>query len=469
MENCILVDWLTYTNKESDLQETKNFLGLDSCKWIAGKGSKLHYEFTEILEGITIHYTISDLPKYNAGVCVEMTGTGCRTFETHTTLSKYTENTEHSNFDFLFNQLSEMILDDAVNVTRVDLAYDDFIGVIDLPLMEDFTRRGWYTSRLSRWALESSGDNHDTDHLGVNIYHGSRGGNVQFRCYDKRVERKRYDLEHWVRFEIQMRHEAAVNYIKKFFAGEKRKYYRKWECEKLGIDYLEHLKSNGIPLESEENDVFCNSGKLGFLFSSIVKQYIDYKCPGNDKIKCRWCTAPWWFRFLGECEKISLFSRRDSEYNRERMQKYAYKQNKNHTKTLIEVDGLGEYLLHLHDQREEIPQKYIGVAAASENSDEILRRLAALPHESSRDYLQRCQASISSALVRLDQEEKAAAEEQAAALAAELAREDLRKQRREDYERFKTFLSVGGMLTDEETHYFRLLSQLFEHPGDRIE
>lgn len=365
MENCILVDWLTFTSKEDTYKSIVDFLGLSGCSWVSGKGSRLHYAQTYTFGGITVHFTPDNMnnKKWNQGVCVEMSGQGCRDFETFSDVG----------FTYLFQYVCSLSLLELGSVTRLDLAFDDFKGVLPLDVMEEYAKNFWFTSRLSQFSVEMSSKVLEPDHLGVNIYHGSRGSNVSFRFYDKRVERARFDLDHWVRAEIQLRHGAAFGFLRNFY------------------------NSN----VSDSDSVSCPDN-LGELFSSIVRQYLDYKEPSEQDInKSRWASAQWWTNFLGVVEPISLFSRRDREYNKSRMERYAYVQNHNHTKSLIEMDGLGHYLTELHQHRDPIPDKYKAVATAAENSDEILWRLDELPTESTEDYLLRCRSSIDSELARL--------------------------------------------------------------------
>ena len=64
-------------------------------------------------------------------------------------------------------------------------------------------------------SIEKSRVKKDSDLWGVNIYHGKRGSPVSFRCYDKRIERKQYDIPHWIRFEMQLRAAASAGLDRK--------------------------------------------------------------------------------------------------------------------------------------------------------------------------------------------------------------------------------------------------------------
>ena len=78
-DNCILIDWLTFSSKSFDFDSMKCLLGLNDRTWVKGKASRLHYEYVYQFSGISIHYTNDDTTdkKYNTGVCVEMYGQGC--------------------------------------------------------------------------------------------------------------------------------------------------------------------------------------------------------------------------------------------------------------------------------------------------------------------------------------------------------------------------------------------------------
>lgn len=46
------------------------------------------------------------------------------------------------------------------------------------------------------------------------IYCGSHSSETMFRIYDKKAEQKAFDLEHWLRFEVQLRRDRADIFIK---------------------------------------------------------------------------------------------------------------------------------------------------------------------------------------------------------------------------------------------------------------
>lgn len=76
-ENSILFDWFSLTSKIDSVDSFKIMLGLDHVNWMLDKG--MHgYRQRVIFENISIHFDGN-----NDTVWLEMTGQGCRTYETY--------------------------------------------------------------------------------------------------------------------------------------------------------------------------------------------------------------------------------------------------------------------------------------------------------------------------------------------------------------------------------------------------
>lgn len=366
-DNCILVDWLTFASKSMGFDEMVCLIGLTGVNWQDGKGSRLHYQHTKTCGKITIHYTDSTCAKYCQGSCVEMSGSGCRFFE--------------SCSDIDFGQLFQFLYSESFNdvsgkpditVSRLDFAYDDHTGVLDIDLIAEFARRFLFRSPKQKLEIFESYEKKDPQYKCITVTHGARSSDIYIRIYDKRVERQAFDLDHWIRFELQLRKDAACGFIRQF--GR------------------ELLAGERFP--------------IGKFFSGIVANSLTYICPYDGENISRAPVAPWWSRFLGDAEKISCIARKDMEYNLESMERYAIQQNHNHTKTLIEMVGMGEYLLSLHDKCDPIPTKYKTVAAALQNGDAILAKLETLDIETGEKYLTRCRDSIDQTLARMEEERR---------------------------------------------------------------
>ena len=117
MENCILYDWLTVSFQNVDKDTLIHLLGMDTQPWQEQEnGSRLRYGHRISFDGISVHYTDDHDLKHNQGICLEMSGQGCRDFETF----------GKKDWWLLF----EFIRLTKGKVTRLDIAYDDFQGLI---------------------------------------------------------------------------------------------------------------------------------------------------------------------------------------------------------------------------------------------------------------------------------------------------------------------------------------------------
>lgn len=309
-QNCILYDWLTFSTtvytqvsifdflldwKGQNVGGLKNpLLNLD---WVVKKGSRLNYEWMMSYHGMTIHYTTSPrvdlitgqvLHSFNSGVCVEFSGSGCRAFETYGL---------GQDIGSLLSRLIQLPKDD-FNISRLDIAYDDFTGVIPLDIMarqaEDFS----FTSRLQRRRIINESIQSQDSDCGLTVTHGSRSSRCFFRCYDKRFERSAQDdFGHWVRFEIQLRDENALAFA-------------------------------------------LTDMPIGAKFSAVVNEYLCYREPNlQDTNKRRWPVSPWWSAFVASSARIKLSSRKDEDYNKDRLHDYVYEHLANLLITTLLLDG----------------------------------------------------------------------------------------------------------------------------------
>ena len=134
--NCLLIDWFSLTIRyDPSLYDSSfdfvceflsEFLGL-SLTWIDWLEIDGFHGFSDRIyfNGISIHYNgkasmgLSDL------IWVEMSGQGCRAFE------------EYSKYNDWLHILQLPIIDPKTyHLTRLDIAYDDFIGVLDLSVID---------------------------------------------------------------------------------------------------------------------------------------------------------------------------------------------------------------------------------------------------------------------------------------------------------------------------------------------
>lgn len=288
----IIYDYITFTSKIDSHLSIIDFLGLhdvtfENLKGFYGYRSRLYFN------GISIHYDGRD----DMGICVEMSGKGCRTWE------KY----GNSDYDKLFAIILENYSDDTqnryMNITRIDIAYDDFSGVLDLPNLCRETQLKNFVSRFKDWQVIYG-------NKGISVNHGSTRSNVYIRIYDKRLEQNAEEqVEHWVRCEIQMRKECALGFIK-IKNSFKNKYFL------VLNNYLRYI----VPTDNESN-------------SSMLD------------------TAPYWLNFIEYAESRSIFHKPADNYSFEKLFGFVNNQLSGAISTYIDVVGVEQFLVDINNSR----------------------------------------------------------------------------------------------------------------------
>ena len=279
--NVFLIDWLTFVAHGDSVDYIKWLLGLDSKEipWETTEKFRNGYPLQCYWNGITISYGADDERYYkdpskvrhDMGICVNLSGTGCRAFESY----------GHGDW---FRLLSYLFRDtDAIaeqqhkfkhyNITRLDLAYDDHTGLLDMARMEQDTRDRYYVSR-SKYAEIVWSDNQVDDIQGMTIQVGSDKSDVKIRIYNKAAERGFKD-RHWVRCELQLRDERALSAAHEL------------------LD-LKHI---------------------GRTVSGILRNYLTFRVPTDDTNRSRWPIVDYWDAVLLDMEKISLWIAPGEPYN----------------------------------------------------------------------------------------------------------------------------------------------------------
>ena len=318
-QDCILYDWFTASFPYLSRDDLITALGMDRICWAdSDTGSRLRYGHRMVNDGISVHYTDECDHRHNPGVCLEMSGQGCRDFETF----------GHGNWSKLF----DLVRFQQGNITRIDIAFDDFSGLIPLRIMAEQARRYQFTARSQHLRITEESIDGDPDHMGISVCHGSKSSEIFVRCYDKRVERQRWEVPHWVRLEVQLRAGNAAGFV----------------------EY---------------------PGEIGEKFRGVLAQYLNYRCPDpTDSNKRRWFVAPWWQKLLEGCGAISVHSKKEIEYNKSRLEAHI-ERNHNAIKTSILSSGLPEFLEKTFGHSEELPDRYTRILQANQNSAEILKIL----------------------------------------------------------------------------------------------
>ena len=117
----VLVDWLTFSVKETDPAAViRQYLGLDPVLFQDAGYGLLGYNRVLRFSDICVCYEPRENDFFrDMGVCVSMSGNGCRTFETMSALTGAKDGQDASGtaFSVLFRLLAA---EESANVSRID-------------------------------------------------------------------------------------------------------------------------------------------------------------------------------------------------------------------------------------------------------------------------------------------------------------------------------------------------------------
>ncbi len=244
-----LFDWISFTIKKNISLDIiiSDFLKMSSEDFIELDKGNYGYKRQVANGNVRIYFE----GKEDMGIHIQLSGQGCRQVE------------DSINGDWL--TLFKKIFDVEGTFTRLDLAVDDFIGVLDITKIQKKTERKEYISRFTNWEIRTSCKN-DSNKYGKSVYFGSAQSDIRLRFYDKATEQEIENL-HWVRTELQMRNERANNAIQIYLSGK----------------------------------------TIGEIVTGVLKNYIRFVDPSStDKNKWRWNTSKFWSEFIAGAEKIRL-------------------------------------------------------------------------------------------------------------------------------------------------------------------
>lgn len=313
-ENCILIDWFAASTRCYTPAKLIEHLCLSISAFTHTYG---FYGYADRLYfgGISVHYNLKNDGEQNS-VLLEMSGQGCRQFETS------------SNMGFM--QLFCEVYNGDFNITRLDIAYDDIdhegSGLLDIGKIARYTSHHRF---ITKWGggkvmdnFKVSGNNEPMIHAQT-VQFGSRQSKILLRIYDKAQERGGFDY-HWVRAEIVFKRERAAAFINEVL--------------------------NGKP--------------IGEVYSGVLRNYLRFiKLDHSRKERCT--VIEWWERFLNYSEKIRLFSPKTVDYNLERVKNYVLNQAGNCIDTYIACVGEDEFMsdlksrkTHLNDNQIRVIEEY---------------------------------------------------------------------------------------------------------------
>lgn len=166
-----------------------------------------------------------------------------------------------------------------------------------------------YVSRFNEWqVIEGS--------KGCSVTHGSMKSEIFLRIYDKAAERGLEDGFHWIRVELQLRRDRAMQFV-------------------------------------------TEPGDIGSRFCGVILNYLRYIEPSDDTNKWRWPLTEYWSKLVLSADAISLYQKPGSEYNLANMTAYVFNQAGNAIDATIQVLGLEKFLSELHARDTRPNPKYI--------------------------------------------------------------------------------------------------------------
>lgn len=269
----VLVDWLTFSVKEQDPAKViREYLGLSPELFQDAGYGLLGYNRVLRFSDICVCYEPRENDFFrDMGVCVSMSGNGCRTFETMSKLS-------HAGQDSVFPALFQILAaDETANVSRIDIACDDREGYLNMEKIVEKVQANEINSRMTKRSVIVSFDG--TQRSGSTIYLGASSSDFRVRIYDKALE-EGVD-GHWIRVELVMRHKNAAAFVEQM---------------------------TGAP-------------SVGKLAAQVVNDKFSF-IERDDSNITRCTVCGWWQSFVDELESVRLVARHVIQHSVERIENW---------------------------------------------------------------------------------------------------------------------------------------------------
>lgn len=267
MRCSVLIDWLTFSVKTcNDPYTVINwYLGMDASLFqpmpYGLNGYTDGLEFNNIM---VLYNPCQQMKNHDSGVCVSMSGNGCRTFEQFSKLTLDGCIDKQGTVNCTFPALFQLICCNDCNVSRIDIACDDHDGALDLDMIASCVRDKNMNTRMQYRQIVESFDGSGRD--GFTIYLGAPSSDFRVRFYDKAAQLQ--EAGHWVRCELVLKGKNALGFVQNFV-----------NCDSLGT---------------------LTCGVINDKFSFIDR---------DDSNICRCSVCSWWVDFLGSLESVCVFSR----------------------------------------------------------------------------------------------------------------------------------------------------------------
>lgn len=274
LDNVFLIDWLTVTFHGLQTWDVQHILGMKDVPWslnnsfVNGYPLDLNFCHIHIRHGADnpAYYDDPKKARLDMGISLDMSGQGCREFESWSNKS----------WQDLITDIFRCggVLGARMKITRLDLAYDDHSGLLNIWRMKRDVEDRNYISKSKKSMIIWS-DDQETDIHGLTLEIGSKKSPVLIRIYDKAAERGYKHERHWIRVELQLRQDRAQEAMKLLYQRE----------------------------------------SIGMVASGIVRNYCMFVTPTADSNRARWPIAEYWQRVLDGFEKLRVWVAPGEEYN----------------------------------------------------------------------------------------------------------------------------------------------------------
>ncbi|SDN50880.1 phage replication initiation protein [Fictibacillus solisalsi] len=264
-----MVDYIRVTFKTHDIDYIlENVVHLRK-DYMTEKSSGFYgYIGTFELDQIKVFYSALD---DNRGILVEMSGKGCRQFESFLKCRKKTW------FDFF-----QDCIENKGTFTRFDLAIDDKRTYFSIPELLKKAQKGECISRFRKSDFNGSFDLVDGGLGGTTIYFGSKKSEAYLCFYEKNHEQsEKYNIPleeigEWNRYELRLKNDRAQVAVK--------------------------------ALITQKN--------LTYIALKIINNYVRFVDADENITREYWKTSPLWSEFIGDVEKLSLYTKPDADFYR---------------------------------------------------------------------------------------------------------------------------------------------------------
>lgn len=262
----VLIDWLTFSVKEKDPGKViRTYLGMDPALFQdTGYGLMGYNKVLRFSDILVCFEGREDDFFQDMGVCVSMSGNGCRTFETMSRLTLDLMDKQGTR-SVAFPALFQLLASDAdANVSRIDIACDDHAGYLDMDDILSKVQANEVNSRMTKRSTVISFDG--TQRSGATAYIGAPSSDFRVRIYDKALEEGTDG--HWVRVELVMRGKNSKAFVEQMTTSE-------------------------------------NVGKLAAQVINDKFSFIER----DDTNITRCSVSSWWSKFVDELESVRLVAR----------------------------------------------------------------------------------------------------------------------------------------------------------------